>query len=253
MLQVVWRDVEAIHPIWHGRKSGQLQFDILRDPVNLAREIAQSDIVLNLAGATHHGAEPVANMNTLLAEKILDASQAKPVFLISSAAVYGPQKGRLSEDTQVMPISEYAEDKVEMEKIAKKHSNARILRLGNVLGADALLGVKRDHYLVDRFADGQSPRRSYIAPHQFGMIIAQLVNQFNSLPKLLNVATPRPVSMGALLDAANLNWEAQPAPKTAISEVALDTTRLEKHITFDANASDAEVLVNDWKIVSKSL
>jgi nucleoside-diphosphate-sugar epimerase len=250
MMQAAWRDQSACELIWHGRKTGDVCFDILEDTGLLQDTIRPVDLVLNLAGATHHSDTRIADVNQRLAQQVLECSGGTPVLLLSSAAVYGAQSGRLSEETPLHPIAPYGHDKAAMEQVATDYKNATVLRLGNVLGADALLGTDRDVYSLDRFENGLSPRRSYIGPNQLGDVFMRLFDQINHLPKIINVATPRPVAMADLLDVTGKNWTPTPAPSQAIEEVSLDTSKLETLYQFETIDSDAEALVKDWQSVS---
>ena len=253
MLQVVWQDEASVTPTWHGRNASDITFDIMDDTDALRSAIGANDVVLNLAGATHHGDDLTDGPNQALARQILEHAQDTPVLLISSAAIYGPQNGHLSEATKPQPVSDYGHDKLAMERVAADHPNAKVLRLGNVVGADALLGTPRSVYTVDRFANGLTPRRSYIAPQQLGMVFVKLINHIDKIPAIVNIATPEPVAMGDLLDAAGKNWQPRPAPPDAIAEVTLDTSSLEKLVKFAPDASQAGVLVKDWQQVSNTL
>ncbi len=249
MLQAVWKDQSKIKPLWHGRKIGDVTFDILGDPSALRTAISDADVTLNLAGTTHHTSMDITNANQSLAKTVLENSGDKPVFLISTAAVYGPQSGRLSEEVDLKPASDYGRDKAAMERLADPHQNAFVLRLGNVLGADALLGVDRQTYTLDRFENGLSARRSYIGPHKLGDVFTKIFDRISDLPKIMNIATPDPVSMADLLDAAGKEWASTPAPQTAIAEVSLDTSKLQKLYQFQSSDSTAEALVKDWQSV----
>ena len=64
---------------------------------------------------------------------------------------------------------------------------------------------------------------------------------------VLNVAAPRPVAMGALLDAAGLPW-AFGAPDPAVLPcVTLDTRRLQALVRLPPNASQPRAMVAEWR------
>lgn len=252
LLKAAWTRTD-VKPIWHGRSDGDLTFDILNDGDALKSAISTCDVVVNLAGATHHGAFNVGSANTALAKAILDNTGETPVFLISSAAIYGTATGPLSEHFAPTPISDYGRDKAAMEALAKDHpSKSTVLRLGNVAGADALLGVARDRYQLDQFADGSYPRRSYIGPNQLADTLADLIVNYDKLPQTLNVAAARATSMRDLLDAADKPWDDQRAGPDAIAKVELDTALLEAITPLPETAHDAITIVEDWRSVRTS-
>jgi hypothetical protein len=139
-----------------------------------------------------------------------------------------------------------------MEKMAQDHPNATTLRLGNVVGADTLFAKPRAHYTLDQFADGATPARSYIGPRLLAEIFQVLTMhrlRERPLSRVLNVATPQPVEMGHLLDAAQRDWSPRPAQNTAIKSVALNCQRLAKVFPLPQDCSSAKALVADYNSV----
>jgi nucleoside-diphosphate-sugar epimerase len=218
-----------VTPIWHGGADADLTFDILSDAPALASAAAASDAILLLAGVTNEDSNRPLSTNTDLAKAVLAQSGGRPVFCCSTAAVYGRAEGRLREDRPLQPITPYGVSKRDMEDAVRPHPNAVILRIGNVAGADALLGVERDHYQLTQFADGSTPLRSFIGPGLLARTLARLAHlkwKGHAVPQVLNVAGPVPVSMGALLQAAGKSWTATPPGPENIKRVALDTDTL---------------------------
>ena len=212
-------------------------FAPLEDPATLVRAAEGVDTILCLAGVTPgHGGD--LDDNARLAEASIRAAQASArvsdrktrVLLASSAAVYGNQPGVLSEGAPLHPANPYGAAKAEMEAQALRlGAEAGVavtaLRIGNIAGLDAILGGWRPGFQLDRFADGTTPRRSYIGGQMLAQVLAALV-QHPDLPNVLNLAQPGPVAMGDLLRAARLDFSLRPAPDSAIPEVALEVTRL---------------------------
>jgi nucleoside-diphosphate-sugar epimerase len=244
LLQAAWPDQPDVTAIWHGGPASDVQFDILRDGSSLQDALAQADCTLLLAGVTHAQANRPLSDNTTLAQTVLDAAKDRPVFLASSSAVYGRMGGLLREDMPPAPISDYGRSKAMMERVAKDHANGHVLRIGNIAGADALLGVARDHYRLDRFPGGGYPIRSYIGPGLLAHAILRVLRQTPAVPPILNIACPEPVSMADLLSAAGKKWAPQPATPEAIETVSLDTSLLWGQTR---PASDAGSIVNDWQ------
>lgn len=136
-----------------------------------------------------------------------------------------------------------------MEKVvhkAQSETAVTALRIGNVAGADAILGGWRPGMQIDRFPDGRTPSRSYIGPVTLARVLHALC-QADKLPPILNVAAPGAVEMGALLDAAGLAWQPKPAPAAAIPEVRLDTNALERHVDFTPETQTPAGLVREWQ------
>lgn len=237
----------------------------LEDPVTLARAAEGVDTILCLAGVTPgHGGD--LDDNVRLAEAAIKAAQASNqassqnpasdrktrVLLASSAAVYGNQPGTLPEEAPLHPANPYGAAKAAMEAQALRLGAeagvaVTVLRIGNIAGLDAILGGWRPGFQLDRFADGTTPRRSYIGVRMLAQVLAALV-QHRGLPEVLNLAQPGPVAMGDLLRAAGLDFSLRPAPDSAIPEVALEVTRLAGLLPPDVPLppADPAQLVAEW-------
>ncbi len=222
------------------------------DNAGLRSALGGAQAVLCLAGITHGRTEPM-EMNVDLARRTLDAARdvgAGRVFLFSSAAVYGRGDGRLQESGPTAPMSPYGIAKLAMEDAVGAHAHpSTVLRLGNVAGADAILGGWRPGFALDTFPDGTTPQRSYIGPARLAHVLSDLCHCPN-LPPLINVAAPGMVRMGALLDAAGLEWRPRPADGETIAQVHLDTAVLERFIKFGVLDSTPAGIVADWKGVT---
>ncbi|MEX3313979.1 NAD-dependent epimerase/dehydratase family protein [Sulfitobacter sp. PS-8MA] len=210
--------------------------------------------ILCLSGVTPAAAarsgQPLSD-NTTLALAALDLAQAAGVprvFIASSAAVYGAGSGALSERQTVAPASDYGRAKLAMEQAvaARTTEGVTLLRIGNVAGADAILGGWRPGMELDRFPEGRTPRRSYIGPVTLARVLHQLCAR-TALPPVLNLAAPGVVEMGALLDAAGLAWQPRPAGPGSIAAVELDTNALERLVSFAPENSTPAGLVGEWQ------
>lgn len=224
------------------------QLDIY-DHDALTRALSGATAVICLAGVTHDAKQPLA-MNRALAVRTLDAAHAAgagPVLLFSSAAVYGRASGVLSETGKVAPLSAYGAAKLDMERAVRDHTHPNtVLRLGNVAGADAILGGWTPGFALDTFDDGTTPRRSYIGPARLACVLADLCG-VDELPPVMNVAAPGSVQMGALLDEAGCAWRPRPADGGAVADVTLDTTQLERFTDFEPNDCTPLGIVLDWR------
>jgi nucleoside-diphosphate-sugar epimerase len=239
--------------------SGWAVLDPLADPAALVDAARGCAAILCLAGVTPAGAAQGRQMadNTALADAAVRAGAVvgAPVLLASSAAVYGNRPGVLQETAPLSPVSDYGRAKARMEH----HATALgaelgvpvcALRIGNIAGVDAILGGWRPGFRLDRFADGRTPRRSYVGPVTLARLLAGLIarqHDRGDLPGVLNLAAPGAVEMGALLDAAGLGWSPRPAQDTVIAEVVLDTRRLEHLTDLPDTAGTVQNLVAEWR------
>lgn len=258
MLRVEWADQTLFEPVWHGRATtpgaALRSVDILRDPAGLRDAVGGADAVLLLAGIVP-GRGDLAD-NARLAAAVLAAldtvgSQA-PVLLCSSGAVYGRAAGPWRETDSPRPETAYGRAKLEMENLARNsRRNVTCLRIGNVAGADALLPRLNEPgpVALDRFADGQGPRRSYIGPRTLARVLAELIGRSATgpLPPVLNVAAPGTVAMADLLDAAGAEWHWQPAPPSALPDLTLDVSCLAGLVALDAAEGTPRELVAQWR------
>ncbi len=216
------------------------------------------DAILNLAGRVGGDAASLAE-HLDLALSALDAARAAGVgrvFLASSAAVYGPARFPARESDPAAPVSDYGRAKAEMEAAAlawvKGHPDGpavTCLRIGNVAGADQLLGAPpgTEPQMLDLFADGTGPARSYVGPAALAAILSGLFAAHRAgrdLPQVLNVALDGAVRMEELLQADGRAWRARPAPSELLREVRLDVTLLGKVVGPPVRADAADVVAD---------
>lgn len=196
--------------------------------------------VICLAGVT---AGPRLGANTPLALAACDLAEREgvPLLLASTQAVYGRRPGLVPETSAPDPETDYGRAKLEMEQAVADRPRVCCLRIGNVAGADMLLGnAAKGPVVLDQFADGQGPRRAYIGPRTLAQTLLQLSRQ-DDLPPVLNIAQPGLVPMADMLTAAGADWSWRPAPETALPELALDVTALLSRV--DLPAAKAPTLV----------
>lgn len=242
--------------IWQGRHAAQgvdCVFDPLDEPWALESAARRASAILCLAGSVGGTAEDLS-LHAALALAAVRAGQAAaiPVLLASSAAVYGGRTGPCGEAHSPSPASAYGHAKAAMERAALAAANGHpvtALRIGNVVGADALLGGGGNGAItLDILPDGRAPRRSWIGPRALARVIGELLRA-PSLPEVLNVALPGVVGMDTLLDAAGIAWRGVPAPGSVIAEVRLDVTRLGRLLDLGRFGPVAADLVEDWRSI----
>ncbi|MDW4498211.1 NAD-dependent epimerase/dehydratase family protein [Sulfitobacter sp. D35] len=256
ILRCYWTEGAAA---WQSRSAapGYLSFDPLASPSELQQAAQGRRAILCLAGVTpaeaaRSGAPMRRNIDVARAAIAAAGAAGVPrVLLASSAAVYGQAAGLLEETRDCDPVSDYGKSKLEMERLGTELGadlgvEVCSLRIGNVAGADVILGGWRDGFALDTLPDGTTPRRSYIGPNSLARAVHGLLDA-PRLPEAVNVAAPGAVEMGALLDAAGLGWQPRAAGPEVIAEVALATARLAQHIVLAADAGTPEGLVSEWQ------
>jgi len=257
LMRAVWpHDTPTL---WQSRRpqTGYVACDILKDADRLAQIMEGARAVVCLAGVTGARARQTGASlrdNSLLAQATVQAaarSGVPRVFLASSAAVYGRAQSPLHERTIGTALSPYGQAKYEMEQAACALGDAQgvqvcNLRIGNVAGADAILGEWQQDFALDTFADGSTPRRSYIGPESLAKVIVTL-SSAQSTQRYLNVASPRATAMGDLLDAAGLGWTSRAATPQSIACVMLDTGTLQGYMRLSEDTSRASELVAEWR------
>lgn len=238
-------------------RAGFTAFDLTRDHEAAAALVADAGAVICLSGVTparmRATGDPLSR-NVDLALAALAAAHAAGggrVFLASSAAIYGNAPGVLDEEMPCLPVSDYGRAKLEMERVAAREAAAlghplTSLRIGNVAGADAILGNWTEGMALDHLGGGRTPARSYIGPRTFAKVMHALC-QSVELPGVINLACPGTVEMGALLDVAGLPWARRDPHPGVIPEVALSTRRLSAHVPLAKDAGTAAHLVAEWR------
>lgn len=270
MLRLYWPD--DLQAIWQFRRPVDHRDAVIFDPLDKGAALARCDVVVGLAGCVG-GSDAALRSNTDLALAAVDLGAklgARRVFLSSSAAVYGHQTSPLVEDGPTRPQSPYGAEKLRMEGAGLAHAQAcgvpvTVLRIGNVAGADALLGqaglglagteqAGLGAVILDRFPDGQGPRRSYIGPSAFADVLAKLVRLAvagRDLPAHINLALPGAVAMADLLRAAAIPFDWRAAPARALAEVELDVGRLAALVPVPL--ASAAGIVQDWRTYAKGV
>lgn len=251
-LASVWPASASV--LWHGRAApAPYVWDMTSQAPELPAGITG---IIVLAGATTGDADALA-VNTSLALAACDLAQRAGglrVLLASSQAVYGRPVGPATEDMIGAPDTPYGHAKLAMERAVADRPNVTCLRIGNIAGCDGLLGpaARKGHVSLDRFPDGQAPRRAYVGPVVFGDILRGLLAHGAALPPVLNIAQPGLVSMADMLAAADIPWDWQPAGPNALPALEMDCTRLTDLLPVpiaDAQGLVAQARAAGWAVL----
>lgn len=224
-LRAVWpADVPVLWQTRH-RADGldTVTWDMLNAPPPALPELTG---VVALAGVA---AGPDLSQNTSLA--IAAAALDAPILLASSQAIYGTPYGPASETTKPAPVTDYGHAKWAMERAIAQHPHVTRLRIGNVVGCDGVsLAMARGPVALDRFADGQGPRRMMITPDVLARVICTLLASPAPLPPVINIAQPGLVPMQDVLTDAGAAWHWRPAPANALAALEMDVTLLQQYV-----------------------
>lgn len=252
-----------------GPGAGVVAWSPLEGPEPLLRHLSQSGTrpgaLVMLAGVTPGSGVDIAALaaNRDLALGCLAAAKAAGigrVLLASSSAVYGvaPDGAPFAETAPPHPLSPYAMAKLQMEAACDPARQAGTevcaLRIGNVAGADALLGpltglpVDPARPLrIDAFADGLGPLRSYIGGATLARLLAALARLPGALPPVLNIAAPTPVRMVDLARAAGWPHQLVAAPASAHQTITLDCALVNRLCPFSPEDNLVQTMVQQWK------
>lgn len=261
-----WRDDPAAVPItpqFRGTgPAGSLVWDPMEGALPLLNEVHVSggfDAMIMLGGVTP-GQGKRLDVNAALAMACLSATSKagiKRVLLASSSAVYGASDdAAFTEQSACKPVNDYGAAKLAMERACEPWRDAGMdicfLRIGNVAGADALLlNIAKAHPTkaieIDIFDDGRGPVRSYIGAQTLARVMVSLCSHTTALPPVLNVATPIPLSMDALADAAGHPWRQRTPSDRTYQSILLDCSALASLHAFNARDSQPSEMIRQWK------
>ena len=211
--------------------------------------------VIALWGSTS-GDAAALEANVTLARDSRDVALtcgAARLFHLSSAAVYGPAQNA-TEATPPAPINPYGHSKLAMEQAVAGFDDAGLhhccLRLANVVGADSLAAglAGQSPVTLDRFADGNGPRRSYIGATDLANVLIALARYpAKDLPRILNVAAHEPIAMQDLIAAAGNAILWRDAPAAAVQEVTMNTGALGRLLPDVTLETDPSALVTELR------
>lgn len=237
-----------------GRKAGA-DVDLVWDLTGPAPTLPRGAVILHLA-ARLSGSDDLVTENLAMVRGVMRAAAdqgAARVLLASSAAVYGAQPDTCCEDGPALPLSAYGRAKLASEMAARAWAGAvplTVLRIGNVPGADALLGQgRRGPVTLDPVpGSGAGPVRSWIGPQRLAEVIvalARMAAEGAALPLCMNIASDPALGMGDLLQAAGMDWEFGPIRPVAVPRAVLDLRRLQS--ILPQSETSAGDLVAEWR------
>lgn len=260
LLRRAWPGLRGAPPaLWLARRGPA---DLLWSPGLPLPDLPACGTLVALWGRTSGEAGDLALNSTLLEATLALARRcgARRILHFSSAAVYGPGVD-LREGDALRPGNAYGRAKAAMEdRIAALPPDGTahvILRLANVVGADSLapaLLPQDAPVILDRFASGNGPLRSYIAPGDLARVLAALARlPPGSLPGCVNLAAPHPIGMQALAEAAGRPVRWRPAPEDATERITLDTRRIGELLPDLAWRGSAAAMIADWQGLAGSV
>ncbi|MEZ5799107.1 MAG: NAD-dependent epimerase/dehydratase family protein [Paracoccaceae bacterium] len=234
LLRAAWREAPpaGVRPIWAGRgQCVDLHWDLLQDPPPRLPPGCQ---VLHLAGVVR-GDDPALARNLAMVDPLLQVcrdAQVTRLFFASTAAVYRPGIRPGREDDVAAPVSAYGRSKLAAEERLLRQDAIAVtaLRIGNVAGADALLGRRPEgaEIVLDPVArQPDGPLRSWLGGLHLADILPRLL-QMPDLPPRLNLAVGPPFGMADLLRASGLPWRFGPPNPAVIPVAVMDTQRLSR-------------------------
>lgn len=197
--------------------------------------LPQCKAVISLWGKTAGSADELA-VNRFLARRAVEIARAvgaDRVLHASSGAIYAPALHKLDEDAMAAPRHPYGKSKLDAEQAVPDTGPLSVfLRLGNVAGADSLFAALRrpEPLVLDWFATGAGPARSYIAPDDLARVLIDFsARRADSLPPIVNIAGPRPVQMEDIVRACGREPHFREAPAGALPIQHLDVSLLKGH------------------------
>lgn len=237
-------------------------WDVMQELPEALLEAPAFDCMIVLSGIVPKPGADFSLNRELGAAALKAAGQLgiKTVFLASTSAVYGTYQTRAYlEDDPTRPVNAYGQSKLAMEIYCQKQAAALgitlcALRIGNVAGADALLANAQalppgGRLRLDRFPDQGTPLRSYIGPQTLARVLSVLVHKRKDLPAVLNIATPRPVTMEALARCAAAPFDLVQTRDQGHQYITLECSAVGMLYNFDSIDSDPGEMVRQWQAV----
>jgi hypothetical protein len=239
LLRAAWagQPPKGVVPIWCARKSGYWQ-DLLAGPLD---PVPTGAVMLHLALDLSDGPDASAR-SAVMASAVATAARqgrARQILFASTAAVYAPSDHDLDETSACQPTTAYGHAKLVAEAACRAAAGPvpmTALRIGNVVGAGALIGAARGDGPVE--LDPVAGR-----PGEMARLISQLARRAD-LPDALNLASPGAWTMADLLGAGGYPWAYGPYRDQVLPRLTLDTTRLATYCPGLAAPTPGEMIAD---------
>lgn len=238
----------GVRPVWSARSTaarvGWLAWDMAGD--------GHPDIPPSLGAILHLARSPNAVHDLHLAREALRLARDRdvPLLIASSVAVYGNSAARVSETAPSRPITENGRAKLRLERQLRTADKVSFLRIGNVVGADALLGGGGPSVALDSVAEsGRGPLRSWIGPRTLARVLGDLLVlavRGVALPRHLNIAQEPALGMADLAEADQRDWQFS-GQWADVGCVRVDCRLLQSTIGRPVPPADAPALVAEWR------
>ncbi len=242
----------AFRPIWSARnatdRSDWVSWDMGGDI--LPQLDPPPRAILHLARCA--GTDPDGGQDIHMARQALRLARlhAVPLLIASSVAVYGSSAGIVSEQAPLRPLTRNGKTKLQLELSLSSADRVGFLRLGNVVGADALIGTRREGLVLDR-AQGsdRGPMRSWIGPQSLAAVLGDLLALAVSgspFPRQLNIAQEPALAMADLADADGRHWRFS-GQMAEVGSVRVDCRLLQAILGKAVAPAEAAALVGEWR------
>lgn len=251
-LQAVWpADTALLCQYRSGPPQDGLIWDMLAAPApELPTPVSG---IIAFAGVTQ-GTQTDLDTNIQLAHAACDLAKRAGgvrVLLASTQAVYGPSSDVLHEDSPTHPTGGYGRAKLAMERAMAPYPHVTCLRIGNVMGCDALsASMAAGPVGLEQFADATGPARMMIGPTDLAAVLLGLLAHQGPLPLVINVAAAPIVPMQDILQAADAPWSWNPDLHGGLSALTLGLDLLANYVSVpqtDGPSLVAQARAAGWR------
>ena len=239
-------------PLWSGRSAdrpeGWVLWDMQGDCLPaIAPPLAA---ILHLARSPGHNGDDKLDVHMTRQAVRLARQYDVPLLIASSVAVYGSSSASLGEWTRPHPQTANGRSKLSVEREFAETPRTCFLRIGNVVGADALIGAGGDRLVLDKGKGSErGPLRSWIGPRTLAAAVCDLLAlavRGWDLPRHLNVAQEPALSMADLAEGDGRRWLCS-GRLAEVSCVRLDCGLLRSTLGRALAPADAAGLVAEWR------